>query len=86
MKWAFGLNYPEAYGGMALDLFFIRLFSWKNFKKVKIFWFWLLCMHAYLAMTHLNAEGDERIFGGLFSAKYCWKKIEHYAYRAIWGK
>ncbi|UGS23082.1 acyl-CoA dehydrogenase family protein [Flavobacterium channae] len=57
----FGLNYPEAYGGMNLDLFYTVIFL-EELQKVKSSGFAAaMWAHAYLAMTHLNAEGDERI-------------------------
>jgi acyl-CoA dehydrogenase len=57
----FGLNYPEAYGGMNLDLFYTVVFL-EELQKIKSSGFAAaMWAHAYLAMTHLNAEGDERI-------------------------
>ena len=57
----FGLNYPEAYGGMNLVLFYTVVFL-EELQKVKSSGFAAaMWAHAYLAMTHLNAEGDERI-------------------------
>ena len=57
----FGLNYPEAYGGSNLDLFYLVIFL-EELQKVKSSGFAAaMWAHAYLAMTHLNAEGDERI-------------------------
>ena len=57
----FGLNYPEAYGGMQLDLFYTVIFL-EELQKIKSSGFAAaMWAHAYLAMTHLNAEGNERI-------------------------
>jgi alkylation response protein AidB-like acyl-CoA dehydrogenase len=57
----FGLNYPEAYGGMQLDLFYTVIFL-EELQKINSSGFAAaMWAHAYLAMTHLNAEGDERI-------------------------
>ncbi len=57
----FGINYPEAYGGMNLDLFYTVIFL-EELQKVRSAGFAAaMWAHAYLAMTHLNAEGDERI-------------------------
>ena len=57
----FGLTYPEAYGGMNLDLFYTVVFL-EELQKIKSSGFAAaMWAHAYLAMTHLNAEGDERI-------------------------
>ncbi|WP_284651394.1 acyl-CoA dehydrogenase family protein [Flavobacterium terrisoli] len=57
----FGLKYPEAYGGLNLDLFYTVIFL-EELQKIKSSGFAAaIWAHAYLAMTHLNAEGDERI-------------------------
>ncbi|MBC7495537.1 MAG: acyl-CoA dehydrogenase family protein [Flavobacterium sp.] len=57
----FGIAYPEAYGGLNLDLFYTVVFL-EELQKVKSGGFAAaMWAHAYLAMTHLNAEGDERI-------------------------
>lgn len=57
----FGLNYPEAYGGIQLDLFYTVIFL-EELQKIKSSGFAAaMWAHAYLAMTHLNAEGDDRI-------------------------
>lgn len=57
----FGLKYPEAYGGLNLDLFYTVIFL-EELQKIKSSGFAAaMWAHAYLAMTHLNAEGDERI-------------------------
>lgn len=60
----FGIHYPEAYGGMQLDLFYTVIFL-EELQKIKSSGFAAaMWAHAYLAMTHLNAEGDERIKQG----------------------
>lgn len=57
----FGIAYPETYGGMNLDLFYTVVFL-EELQKIKSSGFAAaMWAHAYLAMTHLNAEGDERI-------------------------
>lgn len=57
----FGINYPEAYGGMNLDLFYTVIFL-EELQKINSGGFAAaMWAHAYLAMTHLNAEGDEAI-------------------------
>lgn len=57
----FGINYPEAYGGLHLDLFYTVVFL-EELQKIKSSGFAAaMWAHTYLAMTHLNAEGDERI-------------------------
>jgi alkylation response protein AidB-like acyl-CoA dehydrogenase len=57
----FGLNYPEIYGGLNLDLFYTVIFL-EELQKIKSSGFAAaMWAHAYLAMTHLHAEGSEQI-------------------------
>jgi acyl-CoA dehydrogenase len=57
----FGIPYPEAYGGLNLDLFYTVVFL-EELQKINSSGFAAaMWAHSYLAMTHLNAEGDERI-------------------------
>lgn len=57
----FGIHYPEAYGGMNLDLFYTVILL-EELQKVNSGGFAAaVWAHVYLAMTHLNAEGDEAI-------------------------
>ena len=71
----FGLNYPEAYGGMNLDLFYTVIFL-EELQKVKSSGFAAaMWAHAYLAITHLNAEGDERIKQDYLAPSIAGKKI-----------
>lgn len=57
----FGIPYPEAFGGLNLDLFYTVILL-EELQKIKSSGFAAaIWAHAYLAMTHLNAEGDERI-------------------------
>ncbi len=57
----FGINYPEAYGGLNLDLFYTVILL-EELQKINSGGFAAaIWAHAYLAMTHLNAEGDETI-------------------------
>ncbi len=57
----FGIAYPEAYGGLNLDLFYTVVLL-EELQKIKSGGFAAaIWAHAYLAMTHLNAEGNERI-------------------------
>ncbi len=57
----FGLNQPEAYGGLGLDLFYTVIFL-EELQKINSGGFAAnMWAHAYLAMTHLNKEGDDRI-------------------------
>ncbi len=57
----FGIAYPEEYGGMGLD-FFYTVILLEELQKINSGGFAAaIWAHAYLAMTHLNAEGDERV-------------------------
>ncbi len=57
----FGLNTPEEYGGLDLDLFYTVIFL-EELQKINSGGFAAaMWAHAYLAMTHLNKEGDDRI-------------------------
>ena len=57
----FGIAYPEAYGGMNLD-FFYTVILLEELQKIQSGGFAAaIWAHAYLAMTHLNAEGNEHI-------------------------
>ena len=55
----FGLNTPEEYGGLNLDLFYTVIFL-EELQKVNSGGFAAaMWAHEYLAMTHLNKEGNE---------------------------
>ncbi|MFD1293714.1 acyl-CoA dehydrogenase family protein [Lutibacter holmesii] len=57
----FGLNYPEEFGGLNLDLFYTVVFL-EELQKVNSGGFAAaMWAHTYLAMTHLNAEGSAYI-------------------------
>ena len=57
----FAIAYPEAYGGMDLDLFYTVIFL-EELQKVNSGGFAAaMWAHAYLAMTHVNAEGSEEV-------------------------
>ena len=57
----FGINYPEAYGGLNLDLFYTIILQ-EELQKINSGGFAAaIWAHVYLGMTHLNAEGDEAI-------------------------
>lgn len=57
----FGINYPEAYGGLNLDLFYTVIFL-EELQKINSGGFAAaMWAHAYLAMTHLNKEGSHEI-------------------------
>ncbi|MBT8279659.1 MAG: acyl-CoA dehydrogenase family protein [Bacteroidia bacterium] len=57
----FGLAYPESYGGLDLDIFYTVILL-EELQKINSGGFAAaIWAHAYLAMTHLNKEGDDRI-------------------------
>jgi len=57
----FGLNTPEEYGGLGLDLFYTTIFL-EELQKINSGGFAAaMWAHVYLAMTHVNKEGDDRI-------------------------
>jgi len=57
----FGLSYPEEYGGLDLDIFYMVIFL-EELQKINSGGFAAaMWAHVYLAMTHLNKEGDDRI-------------------------
>jgi alkylation response protein AidB-like acyl-CoA dehydrogenase len=57
----FGINYPEAYGGLNLDFFYTVIFL-EELQRINSGGFAAaMWAHAYLAMTHLNAEGSEEM-------------------------
>lgn len=57
----FGLNYPEQYGGLGLDIFYTVIFL-EELQKINSGGFAAaMWAHTYLAMTHVNAEGSEEI-------------------------
>lgn len=57
----FGLNYPEEYGGLELDIFYTIIFL-EELQKINSGGFAAaMWAHAYLAMTHVSHEGDDRI-------------------------
>lgn len=54
----FGINYPEQYGGLDLDLFYTVIFL-EELQKVNSGGFAAaMWAHAYLAQTHLDKEGN----------------------------
>ena len=56
-----GINYPEAYGGLNLDLFYTVILL-EELQKINSGGFAAaIWAHVYLAMTHLNVEGSESI-------------------------
>jgi len=71
----FGLNTPEAYGGLDLDIFYTIIFL-EELQKINSGGFAAaMWAHEYLAMTHLNAEGSEEIKQKYLSASAAGEKI-----------
>jgi len=71
----FGLDYPEQYGGLALDKFY-TLILLEEMQRINSGGFAAaMWAHAYLAMQHLNAEGDERIKEEYLAPSILGKKI-----------
>ncbi len=57
----FGLNQPEEFGGMNLDLYYTVIFL-EELQKINSGGFAAaMWAHAYLAMTHLKFEGDRTV-------------------------
>jgi len=57
----FGLNYPEEFGGLGLDLFYTVVFL-EELQKVNSGGFAAaMWAHVYLALTHINAEGSKSV-------------------------
>ena len=70
----FGLNTPE-YGGLNLDLFYTVIFL-EELQKINSGGFAAaMWAHAYLAMTHVNKEGDDRIKEEYLTPSVAGKKI-----------
>lgn len=71
----FGLSYPEEYGGLNLDIFYMVIFL-EELQKINSGGFAAaIWAHVYLAMTHVNVEGDVRIKNKYLSASISGEKI-----------
>lgn len=71
----FGLFYPEQYGGLDLDFFYTVIFL-EEMQRINSGGFAAaMWAHAYLAMTHLNAEGSEAIKEEYLTASISGEKI-----------
>ena len=71
----FGLSYPEEYGGLNLDIFYMVIFL-EELQKINSGGFAAaIWAHVYLAMTHLNVEGDARIKNKYLGASISGEKI-----------
>ncbi|MDO6492746.1 MAG: acyl-CoA dehydrogenase family protein [Cellulophaga sp.] len=71
----FGLASPEEYGGLDLDLFYTIIFL-EELQKINSGGFAAaMWAHAYLAMTHVNKEGDNAIKDNYLTASIAGEKI-----------
>ena len=71
----FGLSYPEEYGGLNLDIFYMVIFL-EELQKINSGGFAAaIWAHVYLAMTHVNVEGDASIKNKYLSASISGEKI-----------
>ena len=71
----FGLSYPEEYGGLNLDIFYMVIFL-EELQKINSGGFAAaIWAHVYLAMTHVNVEGDVRIKNKYLSVSISGEKI-----------
>jgi len=71
----FGLNYPEEFGGLNLDLFYTVVFL-EEMQKVNSAGFAAaIWAHTYLAMTHLEKEGSSAIKEKYLTASILGEKV-----------
>ena len=71
----FGINYPEEFGGLNLDLFYTVIFL-EELQKINSGGFAAnLWAHTYLAMTHLDKEGSQEIKENYLAASITGDKI-----------
>ncbi|MDO6598322.1 acyl-CoA dehydrogenase family protein [Oceanihabitans sp. 2_MG-2023] len=71
----FGLAYPEAYGGLNLDLFYTVILL-EELQKINSGGFAAnIWAHTYLAMTHVNKEGSHEIKEKYLTASITGEKI-----------
>ncbi len=71
----FGLTYPEKYGGLNLDIFYMVIWL-EELQRINSGGFAAaMWAHAYLAMTHLNVEASEEIKESYLADSIAGKKI-----------
>ena len=71
----FGLSYPEEYGGLNLDIFYMVIFL-EELQKINSGGFAAaIWAHVYLAITHVTVEGDTLIKNKYLSASISGEKI-----------
>jgi len=71
----FGISYPEKYGGLDLDIFYLVIYL-EELQCVNSGGFAAaMWVHPYLAMSHVNAEGSEEIKEEYLTASITGEKI-----------
>lgn len=71
----FGLTYPEKYGGLDLDIFYMVIWL-EELQRINSGGFAAaMWAHAYLAMTHLNVEASEELKETYLADSIVGKKI-----------
>lgn len=71
----FGLTYPEKYGGLDLDIFYMVIWL-EELQRINSGGFAAaMWAHAYLAMTHLNVEASEELKETYLADSIIGKKI-----------
>lgn len=71
----FGISYPEKYGGLDLDVFYLVIYL-EELQKVQSGGFAAaMWVHPYLAMTHVLAEGSDAIKEAYLPDSIAGKKI-----------
>lgn len=71
----FGISYPEHYGGLDLDIFYLVIYL-EELQRVNSAGFAAaMWVHPYLAMTHILAEGSEAIKEKYLSSSISGEKI-----------
>lgn len=71
----FGLTYPEKYGGLGLDIFYMVIWL-EEMQRINSGGFAAaMWAHAYLAMTHLNVEASEELKSTYLADSIAGKKI-----------
>ena len=71
----FGISYPEKYGGLDLDVFYLVIYL-EELQRINSGGFAAaMWVHPYLAMSHLNAEASEEIKEEYLTASITGDKI-----------
>ena len=79
-----GISYPEQYGGLDLDIFYMIIFL-EELQKVNSGGFAAaVWAHVYLAMTHLQCEANEAIKSDYLQKSISGEKIGVCDHRTFW--